>query len=146
MKTRVFLKYFVRACSSLTVSVVTFDINERKTIFEISKVLNTMILPSSASRYTFNIFWISVILSIFFFCFFISLFFVVRKVNSSNFYGINTLHYTKCYFHNFKLSNICNFEFSLFGSNLKYFENAANALRSCLIDISSLKKKVVSSA
>ena len=56
MKTRVFLKYFVRACSSLTVYVVTFDINEKKTIFEISKVLNSMILPSSASRYTFNIF------------------------------------------------------------------------------------------
>ena len=43
-------KVFCILSSSLIISVGTFDINERKTIFEIAKVLKTIILPSSVRR------------------------------------------------------------------------------------------------
>ena len=36
--------------------------------------------------------------------------------------------------------------FSWFGINPEYFENVANVLRSSIIDLLSLRKKVVSSA
>ena len=52
-------KVFCILSSSLIISVGTFDINERKTIFEIAKVLKTIILPSSVRRHirhTFKIF------------------------------------------------------------------------------------------
>ena len=40
-------KVFCNLSSSFKISVWTFDINETKTIFEIAKVLETAILPSS---------------------------------------------------------------------------------------------------
>ena len=40
-------KVFCNLSSSLKISVWTFDINETKKIFEIAKVLKTVILPSS---------------------------------------------------------------------------------------------------
>ena len=43
-------KVFYILSSSLIISVETFDINERKTIFEIAKFLKTMILHSSVRR------------------------------------------------------------------------------------------------
>ena len=43
-------KVFCILSSSLIISVGTFDISERKTIFEIAKVLKTIILPSSVRR------------------------------------------------------------------------------------------------
>ena len=102
--------------SSLIISVGTFDINETKTIFEIAKVLKTIISPSSVRRrirQTFKTFWILVLLSRNFYSIPIS--FVVRKVDSSNFYGmitqINTLHATNCHLHTFQHSGTCNFTF-----------------------------------
>ena len=43
-------KVFCILSSSLIISVGTFDINERKTKFEIAKILKTIILPSSVRR------------------------------------------------------------------------------------------------
>ena len=109
-------KLFWILSSSHIILVGTFDINERKTIFKIAKVLKTMILPSSVRwciRQTFKTFWFLVMLSRIFF--FISIFFAVRKLDSSNFYGIitqiNTLHATYWHFHTFQLSNTCSFTF-----------------------------------
>ena len=101
-------KVFCILFSSLIISAGAFDINERKTIFEISHVLKTIILPSSLGRrilQTFKTFRI----------FFISLFLVVQKVDFNNCYGIITqiitLHATNCHFHTFQFSNTCNFKF-----------------------------------
>ena len=52
--------------SSLIISVGTFDFNERKTIFEVAKVLKTILLPSSVRgriHQTFKTFLILVMLS-----------------------------------------------------------------------------------
>ena len=59
-------KVFCTLCSSLIISVGTFDINERKTIFENVKVLKTLLLPSRIRRrirQTFKTFWILDMLS-----------------------------------------------------------------------------------
>ena len=59
-------KVFWILSNSLSISVGTFDINERKTIFEITKILKTIILSSSVRRrilQTFKTFGILIILS-----------------------------------------------------------------------------------
>ena len=69
-------KDFCILFSSLIISAGTFDINERKTIFEISQVLKTIILLSSVRRrirQTFKTFRILVMLSRKFFSFRFSL-------------------------------------------------------------------------
>ena len=66
-------KVFCILSGSLIIFVGNFDINERNTIFEIAKVLKTIILPSSVRRcirQNSKTFWILVMLSrIFFFLF-----------------------------------------------------------------------------
>ena len=137
--------------SSLIISVGTFDFNERKTIFEVVKVLKTTLLPSSVRgriHQTFKTFLILVMLLRKFF--FILLFLVVRKVDYCNFYGmitqIITFDATSFHFQTFQYSNTCNLAFFMIWFQPEYFENIVNVLNSFLIDLLSLKKKVVSSA
>ena len=144
-------KVFYILSSSFMISEGTLDINERKTIFEIAKVLKTMILPSNVRRrihQTFKTFWILVILSRKFFSFCFSLLYekwmpviFIVPVHKS----IHFLPQTAT-FALFSTPISAILHFSWFGFKPEYFENVANLLRSSLIDLLSLKEKVVSSA
>ena len=144
-------KVFWILSSSLIITVGTFDINERNTIFEIVKVLKTMILPSSVRQFigqTFKTFWILVMLSRNFFSFRFSLLYekwipiiFILSLHKSIHSMPQTVTFTL-----FSTQMPAISHFSWFGFKPEYFKNVANVLASSLMDLLSLKKKVVSSA
>ena len=142
------IKVFCILSSSLIISVRTFDISERKTVFEIAKVLKTIILPSSVTRHicqTFRTFWNLVMLSRKIFSFRFSLLYekLIRVIFMVSLYKLMHFRPQTAIFTSFSTPIPAISYFSWFGFNPEYFENVANVLRSSLIDLLSLKKKVI---
>ena len=136
--TRIIVVYYVFCIlsSSLIISLGTFDISEGKTITynftfkcktvhssDLKNILNFSYALENFCSFRFSLLYEKWIPAIF-------------MVSLHKWY-----HFTL-----FSTSIPVILHFLWFGSNPEYFENVANVLRSSLIDLLSLKKKVVSSA